>query len=154
MGDSVSVSKDIAAPPDKVWAMIADLPRMGEWSPENTGGSWLGGASGPAVGVRFKGTNANGWHKWSTVATVKDCEPGRRFSFSVVAAGFKEEQWSYELEPEGEGCRVTERWDDHRGRLAKTLGTPLSGSDHGVAHTRAGIETTLTNLAQAAEAIS
>jgi hypothetical protein len=32
-----AVSHDIAAPAEMVWALVADLARMGEWSPENTG---------------------------------------------------------------------------------------------------------------------
>ncbi|HAS09465.1 MAG TPA: SRPBCC family protein, partial [Acidimicrobiaceae bacterium] len=52
----VSVSREIAAPPQRVWELISDITRMGEWSPETTGGKWLKGATGPAVGARFRGT--------------------------------------------------------------------------------------------------
>jgi len=34
---STAVTRDIAAPSEKVWALVTDLPRMGEWSPENAG---------------------------------------------------------------------------------------------------------------------
>jgi uncharacterized protein YndB with AHSA1/START domain len=51
----VSVTKDISASPESIWALVTDLPRMGEWSPENRGGEWLKGATGPSVGARFKG---------------------------------------------------------------------------------------------------
>jgi uncharacterized protein YndB with AHSA1/START domain len=34
----VSVSRDVSATPEEVWKLITDLPRMGEWSPENKGG--------------------------------------------------------------------------------------------------------------------
>ena len=40
----VSVTRDIAASPEKVWALVTDLPRMGEWSPENQGGTWSASA--------------------------------------------------------------------------------------------------------------
>ena len=60
MTTNVSVTRDIAASPAKVWEMLSDLPRMGEWSPENTGGKWVRGATGPAVGARFVGSNRNG----------------------------------------------------------------------------------------------
>ena len=33
--------------PRRVWALVADLTQMGEWSPENEGVEWLGGATGP-----------------------------------------------------------------------------------------------------------
>ena len=46
MSDQVVVTKDIAAPAATVWALVSDLPRMGEWSPENCGGQWVKGATG------------------------------------------------------------------------------------------------------------
>ena len=67
----------IEASPDSVYAMVADITRMGEWSPENTGGKWLGGASGAAVGARFRGTNRAGIAVWATNVTVTAAEPGR-----------------------------------------------------------------------------
>ncbi|MEY3619020.1 MAG: hypothetical protein RL726_1718, partial [Actinomycetota bacterium] len=62
----VVVSKEIAASPEVVWEMVSDLTRMGEWSPENKGGEWIKGATGPAVGASFKGRNSNGKKSWST----------------------------------------------------------------------------------------
>ena len=53
MTTPVSVSVEIKAPVEKVWAMITDLPRMGEWSPENKGGEWMKGATTAAVGTSF-----------------------------------------------------------------------------------------------------
>ncbi|MEX1007732.1 MAG: SRPBCC family protein [Acidimicrobiia bacterium] len=87
MTEQVSVTRDVDAPAEQVWTMVSDVTRMGEWSPENVGGTWLGGATGPQPGARFRGTNRNGTKKWNTVATVVDAEPGRRFSFRVTAAG-------------------------------------------------------------------
>ena len=63
---TVSISREIAAPVEKVWSMVTDLPRMGEWSPENQGGDWVKGATGPAVDASFKGRNKNGKRAWST----------------------------------------------------------------------------------------
>jgi len=39
----------IAVPVDVVYSAVADLPRMGEWSPENLGGEWIT-SIGAAVG--------------------------------------------------------------------------------------------------------
>lgn len=47
----------IAAAPERVWALVSDVTRTGEWSPENVGGTWLDGARGPAVRARFRGSN-------------------------------------------------------------------------------------------------
>jgi len=152
MTELVKVSREIEAPAEQVWAMIADVTRMGEWSPESVGGTWLGGASGPAPGAKFRGTNQNGAKKWDTMATVVDADPGRRFSFRVKAAGFKVAEWTYTFEPTTTGCLVTEIWFDQRGRIAKALGKPVSGVGDRAAHNRAGMEQTLERLAAAAEA--
>ena len=72
---------DIAAAPDVVWSLISDVTRMGEWSPEATGAIWKGDASGPDLGAKFTGTNANGKKAWKTDCEVTTCEPGRAFAF-------------------------------------------------------------------------
>lgn len=151
MADEVSVNREIAAPAERVWAMVSDVTRMGEWSPENEGGTWLGGATGPKPGAKFRGANRNGNKKWKTVATIVDAEPGRLFSFRVAAAGLKVSEWRYAFEPTPGGCRVTETWIDHRGRIAKTLAKPVSGVADRAAHNRQGMEQTLDRLKAAAE---
>lgn len=152
MGETVSVTREIAASPDELWAMISDLTRMGEWSPENTGARWTRGASGPAPGATFQGSNRNGKRSWTTAGTVVDAEPGRLFSFRVKAAGFKVAEWRYSFEPTDGGCRVTETWIDQRGRIAKALGNPVSGVADRASHNRQGMEQTLDRLKSAAEA--
>jgi len=124
---------------------------MGEWSPENTGGTWIKGATGPTSGAYFRGTNAHGKKSWTTDITVDTCEPGREFSFEVTAAGFKVARWSYQIEPTPSGSRVTETWTDRRGVLARAIGKPVSGTAHDAEQTRSGIETTLERLAKVAE---
>jgi uncharacterized protein YndB with AHSA1/START domain len=151
MGTIISVNRTIAAPPDQVWGLLSDLPRMGDWSPENTGGAWAKGADGPAVGARFKGTNANGKRRWNTQVEVTTCEPGRTFAFEVRAGGMRVAIWRYELEPTEAGCTVTETWTDTRGRLITTLGGVISGVTDRATYNRAGMETTLANLAAAVE---
>jgi uncharacterized protein YndB with AHSA1/START domain len=152
MSEQVSVSREIDAPSEKVWAMVSDVTRMGEWSPENVGGTWLGGATGPAPGAKFKATNRVGKRKWSTVATVVDADPGRRFSFRVGAMGLKVAEWSYTFEPTATGCRVTEGWIDQRAGFFKPIAQLATGVSDRAAHNRAGMEQTLERLAAAAEA--
>ncbi|HWM04559.1 MAG TPA: SRPBCC family protein [Actinophytocola sp.] len=111
MEPSISRSVDLAADPAEVWAIVTDLPRMGEFSPENIGGSWVGGATGPAVGAEFRGTNRNGAKQWWTKVRVVAYEPMRRFTFDVrTPFGVRVSRWSYELVPTETGCRLTERW--------------------------------------------
>lgn len=152
MTESNAVRRTIAAPADVVWSLVSDVTRMGEWSPETTACDWKGGASGPAVGAKFAGKNRNGKKSWSTACTVKDCEPGRSFSFLVSAVGLSVAEWGYRIEPTPEGCVVEEYWVDRRNGLVKALGKPLSGVEDRDSHNRAGMETTLANLAAVAEA--
>jgi hypothetical protein len=39
----------IDAAPERVYDLVSDITRMGEWSPENLCGHWLDRADGPAV---------------------------------------------------------------------------------------------------------
>ena len=151
MSNQVTVSRQISAPAKIVWGMISDVTRMGEWSPESTGGAWVKGATGPSVGARFSGDNRNGSKKWSTACTVDGCEPGRSFSFTVAAGPFKVAQWAYVVTPTASGCTVDETWTDLRNGLIKKLGKPVSGVADRTAHNTAGMEVTLQRLAAAAE---
>jgi uncharacterized protein YndB with AHSA1/START domain len=100
-----SVSLRIAAPPEHVYGIVTDIAKMGRLSPECTGGRWLGDATGPAVGARFKGSNKRGLARWSTTNEVVAAEPSREFAFETQQSGTR---WSYRLEPDGDGTLVTE----------------------------------------------
>jgi hypothetical protein len=148
----ITRSVQVEAPAERVWALVSDLPNMGELSPENTGGRWLAGATGPAVGARFRGANRSGWRRWSTTAEVVRCEPGRVFAFDIRAAGLTVAEWGYDVTPQGEGsCTVTETWSDRRGALLKALGGVATGVSDRDAFTATSIEQTLAAVKAAAE---
>jgi uncharacterized protein YndB with AHSA1/START domain len=149
MSDEVSVSRDIAAPAEKVWAMVADVTRMPEWSPENQSGTWRGGATGPAEGAKFRGTNRNGDKTWKTDAVVTAAAPGKRFAFLVKAGPFNVAEWAYDFEPTTDGCRVTETWTDRRNGLTKALSKRVSGVNDRASHNEKGMADTLERLAAA-----
>jgi uncharacterized protein YndB with AHSA1/START domain len=150
MSDSVSVTKEISASAETLWAMVSDVTRMGEWSPENEGGAWLGDATAAQSGARFRAKNRVGKKSWSTVAAVVDAEPGRRFSFRVSAGPVKVADWSYTFEPTPNGCRVTEAWTDLRPGWFKPIARLGTGVGDRAAHNRAGMDQTLERLAAAA----
>src|SRR5207244_4078239 len=101
MPDVIEASIDIAAPGQLLYEMVSDLSRMGDWSPENQGGRWVGGATGPAEGARFRGRNRSGWHRWSTVATIVTAAPGREVAWESRALGLRIALWRYRFEPNG-----------------------------------------------------
>ena len=55
MSETVSVTREIAAPAETVWAMVSDVTRMGEWSEECHTCEWHEEFDGPAVGAVFDG---------------------------------------------------------------------------------------------------
>ena len=148
---TVSRTVEVAAPPARVWELVSDLPAMGRFSPENAGGRWRGGATGPAVGARFTGANRNGARRWSTQVRVVECEPARSFAFDVSSVGLAVSRWSYLIEEAAGGCRVTETWTDRRGALVRVAGRLLTGVPDREGFTATSIERTLSSLKAAAE---
>ena len=123
------VSVEIAAPPEIVYRLLADVRRMGEWSPECVRCRWLGGAEGARPGARFKGTSRNGWHRWSTRSTIVVADPGRVLTFDVTYLGLAVARWSYEFGSSPTGSTVvTESVDDRRGRLLRTFSPYITGA--------------------------
>ena len=49
LGDEVTVWMD--APPAKVWDLVSDVTRIGEFSPETFEAKWTRGSTGPEVGA-------------------------------------------------------------------------------------------------------
>lgn len=147
----VSGTTRIGASVDTLYALVSDITRMGEWSPENVGGRWLGGATGPVAGARFRGSNRRGWRRWSTRCTVVAAEPGRKFAFDVAVAGIPASRWTYDFSSDGEATVVTETWTDRRPRWFALLAGVTMGIRDIRSHNQANIDETLINLATAAE---
>jgi hypothetical protein len=147
----VSATARIAAPADTLYALVSDVTRMGEWSPENVGGRWLGGATAPSVGARFRGSNRRGWRRWSTTCTVVAADPGCIFAFEVSVAGTPASRWTYEFRRDGDAGVVTETWTDRRPRWFALLAGATMGIHDIRAHNQENIRVTLANLVTAAE---
>jgi hypothetical protein len=101
----------VSASPQRVYGLVSDITRMGEWSPECRGGRWLDGATGPAVGALFEGDNQLGPRRWSTTSKVVAADPGREFAFTVIVRGREATRWRYRFEPKGSATVVTESFD-------------------------------------------
>lgn len=101
---------DIEAAPAAVYALVADLPRMGEWSPENDGGEWQGEPTGGA-GDRFVGHNRVGDREWSVLCEITVADPPKKYEWVTRPDIGPCVRWTYCFEPTKTGTRVTETWD-------------------------------------------
>lgn len=113
-----SVSAFIAAPAEQVWDLVADIRNTGRYSPEVMEAEWLGGATGPAMGAKFRGhvkRNEIGPVYWTT-CRVTACEPGREFGFAVLLGGKAINNWHYRFTAAPGGTQVTESF-----RLSNTV---------------------------------
>src|SRR5688500_16489936 len=81
------VAIDMAADPLAVWALLSDIPRMGEWSPVCRRCEYLDGASSPTPGTRFVGHNRQAGARWSRTCVVTACEPGCELAFHTLFRG-------------------------------------------------------------------
>jgi uncharacterized protein YndB with AHSA1/START domain len=148
--DAVTVS--MAAPPELVWDLITDVTRIGRYSPETFEAEWLDGATGPGVGVRFRGhvkRNGRGPVYWAT-CVITTCEPHRDFAFCVGTSDKRPiNTWRYQLEPVDDGTNVTESFQLSPNPVLK-LYWAVAGRARGRTN-RIGMQTTLEAIKADAE---
>jgi uncharacterized protein YndB with AHSA1/START domain len=140
------VSVHIDAPPEQVWALVSDVTRIGEFSPETFEAAWTRGSTGPEVGASFKGhvrRNGVGPTYWSP-CQVTACVPNEVFEFAVGTDDVTLNNWGYRLEADGGGTMVTEYFRIEPSlvmRLYWTLLGPLRGRTN-----ERGMRTTLERM--------
>ena len=143
---------DIAASPERVYALLADVTRMGEWSPECVRCRWIGARRPPELGARFRGTSRNGWRRWSTVSTVVAATPGRTFAFDVTYFRLPVAAWRYDFRRNGHGgTRLAESVEDRRGPVVRAVSPLITGSPDRARRNTETMRTTLSRLKAAAE---
>jgi hypothetical protein len=153
----VSRTMKVAAPPEAVYGIIADVTRIGELSPICKAAWWDEGAepsdgAAPREGAWFTGRNEmQGRDAWERRCEIVLVEPGRALGW--IAGGRDEgvASWSYQFQPVDGGTEVVESWkiireDDRISALSDDEVKGLIGM------TESGIETTLANLKKIAEA--
>ncbi len=98
----------VPAPTERVWELLADLPRMGDWSPECVGCVWDDPAAPLAVGRTFVGHNRMGPLRWSTHGEIEVFDPPRELVYLTRVRGRDMTRWRYRLDPEDGSTRITE----------------------------------------------
>lgn len=144
------VTIEIAAPPEEVYDLVADVTNMGRWSPETYRCEWIDGCTGPRVDARFKGWNRDSLGpipvRWSTVCTVQAAERGEEFAFDVRQSGAT---WTFRFAPTKAGTQLTQtREDGEKPLAAKVFNKIVPGRDDTL---REGMQETLARIKAAAE---
>lgn len=141
----------IAASPARVWALVSDVRRMSEWSPQVDSTRLRRGFDVVGLGTQFTNRNSQGDLIWTTHAEVVRFAAGREIAFRV------EENWviwSFAVAPEESGSLLTQRREAPDGvsdlSLELTNGF-LGGADAFTASMRAGMRTTLERIKAEAE---
>jgi uncharacterized protein YndB with AHSA1/START domain len=149
--DQLEDSIGIDAPPATVWALVSDVRRMAEWSPQVTSTRIKDGAE-PGEGVAFTNRNQHGELEWTTHARILRFEPEQEIAFRV------EENWavwSFHLAPSDTGTVLTQRraTPDGISELSRELTEGfMGGMDAFTASLRDGMRQTLTGIKATAEA--
>ena len=142
-----SATVQIAASPEAVYDLVADVTRMPAWSPETYKVTWLGGATSAAPGARFRGWNKAGPLRWFTDPVIDVAERGRELTFTTTMFGKgRLTTWSFTMTPSGAGTELTESWTENIGLLDRLL--PKRRVDG----MQQGMEQTLARIKAAAEA--
>ncbi|GJO22503.1 SRPBCC family protein [Mycobacterium marinum] len=140
---------DIDAPPSKVWALISDLRRMPEWSPQCR---WMHQFGPLRQGTRTLNFNRRNRLFWPTSSRIVEVIPEQKLAFRVDT---NRTIWSYELEPHGAGTRLTESRHAENGVTAfssMSVNALLGGNTNFERELVEGMNTSLARIKAAAEA--
>jgi hypothetical protein len=149
-----TVERHVESPPEVLYDLVSDVTRTPEITTDIVRCEWLDGATGPAVGARFKAVNRQGrGPDWSNEPVVVTADPGREFAFARTERIAGTVEWRYRFVPEGSGTRVVESYEVTR--PVSILGWFVIGTIYGMkdrrSELRASMERTLERLAEMTE---
>jgi uncharacterized protein YndB with AHSA1/START domain len=98
----------LPAPPERVFALLTDIERMGGLGPENVRSQWESDERG--VGARFRGWNERDGRAWDVPCTIVEHQPPVRFAWVAVPESEPSATWSYELTEVDDGTEVRQRF--------------------------------------------
>jgi hypothetical protein len=97
----LTASIEVAASPAKVWRVVSDVRRTGEWSPECSRVLPLGRLR---VGALLLGLNHRKRVRWATLSRVITYLPDREIGWRVLT---NRSEWRYQLRPGPLGTSIT-----------------------------------------------
>ncbi len=107
------VETRVDAPVDAVWRVVADVTRVPEWSHECRRVAWLGGATHPDAGTRFRGTNRAGLLTWSRTNEVVAADAPNALVWRTIPSWRYPDstEWRIELHADGTGTRIVQSYE-------------------------------------------
>lgn len=142
---------EIAAPPGEVWALVSDVCRMPEWSPQVTSTRLRAGFDRCALGTEFTNRNRLGELEWTTHGEIVRYDEEAVIAFRIAENWTV---WSFHLEPAGSGTLLTQRREtpDGLSDLSRELTEGfLGGQEAFTANLRSGMRETLAAIKATAE---
>lgn len=149
MPKDLEASIEIDAPPERVWAVVSDLERMPEWSPQCR---WTKVFGTPRAGAWSVNLNRAGRRYWPTTGRIVRYEPGRAIAFRINE---NKMTWAFDLEPTETGTRVVQSRDASGGTtwISRTLiNAAMGGEQRFEPALVEGMQETLSRIKSAVEA--
>ena len=87
MKRTCSAETVIDAPAEAIWAVVCDVTRVGEWSGECRGCSWVGAVSAPIPGARFRGANRRSWLRWTRLNEIITVNEPVQLNWRTIPSG-------------------------------------------------------------------
>ena len=137
-----------AADVNDLWEILTDVTRMGQWSPECTGCSWLNHGAPVGVGSRFRGTNRWGPMRWATICTIEVFEVDNCFAYSARHWSGAQTRWSYKFARHQAGTLIRESFESVESPTIVLLLDRLTGRPRRL---KRQVRTTLARLSAFAE---
>ena len=110
---TASVDVVVDAPPTRVWEVVGDVTRTGEWSHECGEVAYVDGSTGARPGARFHGRNRVGRSTWTRTCEIVSVDDGRAISWRTIPSRMHNDStiWTIAVEPEGSGTRITQSYE-------------------------------------------
>jgi len=142
----------IAAPVARVWALVSDICRMPEWSPQVDATRLCDGYASVGPGVRFDNWNSHEELRWETHGEIVRFEPEQEIAFCIDENWVV---WSFRLEPDDRGgTRLVQRRETPDGisdYSLRLIDTYMGGQEAFTTTMRAGMRETLERIRITAE---
>lgn len=121
----------VDATPEDVYDVVADIPRMGEWSPDLDWVTFTEGYRETAEGAKFQGRNQLGPVKWTSDCKVRVARRGEELAWDVVDGEWPVTRWRYRMEPQADGTRLQESVELLRAPASSKVFWLLQGGQEG-----------------------